>query len=55
MLEATSDWNEVAFFSAYRQGLNPRIRAAMSIYDDTVGLESFMQRATRISQHLSTH
>lgn len=25
----------------------------MAIYDDNVGLESFMQKAVRISQHLS--
>ncbi len=29
------------------------IRAQMAIYDDSVGLESFMQKATRISQLLS--
>ncbi|KAI2647695.1 Transposon Tf2-11 polyprotein [Labeo rohita] len=37
----TSGWNEVALLGAYRQGLNPEIRAAMALYDDSIGLESF--------------
>ncbi len=52
-LAATSGWNEAALLSSYHHGLNPNIRAAMSIYDDTYGLENFMQKATRISQRLS--
>ncbi len=52
-LEATSGWNEAALLSAYRQGLDSRICAQMAIYDDSVGLESFMQKANRISQRLS--
>ncbi len=52
-LAASSGWNEPALLSAFRQGLDSRLRAQMAIYDDTVGLESFMQRANRISQHLS--
>ncbi len=36
-----------------RQGLDPRIRAQMAIYDDNVGLESFMQKAVKISQCLT--
>ncbi len=38
---------------AYRQGLNPQIRAMMAIYDDVVGLESFMLKTGQISQHLT--
>ncbi len=30
-----------------------QIRAMMVIYDDTVGLESFMQKAVKISQRLT--
>ncbi len=52
-LAATCGWNESALLSAYCQGLEVRIRAQMEIYDDTVGLESFMQKANHISQHLS--
>ncbi len=53
ILVATSGWIEAALLSSYRHGLNPSIRAAMSIYNDTIRLESFMQRATQISQRLS--
>ncbi len=53
-LAATSSWNEAALLSAYSQWLDPRSRAQMAIYDDTMGLENFMQRASRISQRLST-
>ncbi len=40
-LAATSGWNEAALLSSYHHGLNPNIRAAMSIYDDMIGLENF--------------
>ncbi len=49
-LAATSGWNETALLSAYRQGLDPRIRTQMVIYDVSVVLESFMQKANRIAQ-----
>ncbi len=52
-LAATSGWNEAALPSAYRQGLETRIRAQMAIYDDSIGLESFIQRTSRIAQCLS--
>ncbi|KAI2654156.1 Retrotransposon-derived protein PEG10 [Labeo rohita] len=54
MLALASGWNEVALLSGYRQGLNPEIRAAMALYDDSTGLESFLQRTTRVSQRLAT-
>ncbi|KAL0195101.1 hypothetical protein M9458_008673, partial [Cirrhinus mrigala] len=52
-LAVASGWNEVALLGAYRQGLNPEIRAAMAIYDDSIGLESFLQRTTRVAQQLA--
>ncbi len=52
-LAASCGWNEAALLTTYRQGLDPRIRAQMAIYDDNVGLESFMQKAVKISQHLT--
>ncbi len=52
-LAATSGWNEATLLSAYRLGLKPRIRAQMAIYDNNVGLESFMQCVSRISQCLT--
>ncbi|KAL0163719.1 hypothetical protein M9458_039472, partial [Cirrhinus mrigala] len=52
-LAAASGWNETALLGAYRQGLNPEIRAAMALYDDSIGLETFLQRTTRVSQRLA--
>ncbi len=52
-LAASSGWNETALITAFRRGLNPRIRQQMAIYDDTVGLETFISNAIRISQHLT--
>ncbi|KAK3520536.1 hypothetical protein QTP70_025774 [Hemibagrus guttatus] len=51
-LAASSGWNEVALLSAYRRGLNPKIRQQMAIYDDSMGLELFMLKAQHISQRL---
>ncbi len=39
-------------YSSYRHGLGPNIRAAMSVYNDMIGLENFMQKVTCISQRL---
>lgn len=47
-----SGWKETALMTPFRQGLNPDIRQQMTIYDDVIGLESFIQ-STRISQHLT--
>ncbi len=52
-LTASSGWNETALITFFRRGLNPRIRQQMAIYDDTVGLETFISKAIRISQHLT--
>ncbi|KAL0155123.1 hypothetical protein M9458_049386, partial [Cirrhinus mrigala] len=52
-LAVASGWNEVALLGTYRQGLSPEIRAAMAIYDDSIGLESFLQRTTRVAQQLA--
>ncbi|KAI2646191.1 Retrotransposon Gag-like protein 6 [Labeo rohita] len=52
-LAAASGWNEVALLGIYRQGLNPEICTAMALYDDSNGLESFLQHTTRVSQRLA--
>ncbi|KAI2653687.1 Retrotransposon-derived protein PEG10 [Labeo rohita] len=52
-LAAASGWNEFALLGAYRQGLNPDIRAAMTLYDDSIGLETFLQCTARVSQRLA--
>ncbi|KAL0186760.1 hypothetical protein M9458_018430, partial [Cirrhinus mrigala] len=52
-LVVASGWNEKALLGAYRQGLNPDIRAAMALYDDSIGLEAFLQRTTHVAQNLA--
>ncbi|KAL0190891.1 hypothetical protein M9458_013589, partial [Cirrhinus mrigala] len=52
-LAVASGWNETVLLGAHRQGLNPQISAAMSLYDDSIGLEAFLQRTTRVSQRLA--
>ncbi|KAL0150131.1 hypothetical protein M9458_054558 [Cirrhinus mrigala] len=52
-LAACSKWNEAALHAAFRRGLNPTLKLQMSIYDDTVGLESFLQKTLHVSQHLN--
>lgn len=44
---------EFRTLSTFHLGLNPRICAQMAMYDDSVGLETFMQCASCISQHLN--
>ncbi len=52
-LAASCGWNETALLITCRRVLDPQIRAKMAIYDDNVGLESFMQKAVNISQRLT--
>ncbi len=52
-LAASSGWNETALITAFRRVLNSRIRQQMAIFDNMVGLETFISKAVRISQHLT--
>ncbi|KAI2654647.1 Transposon Tf2-11 polyprotein [Labeo rohita] len=52
-LAAASGWNEKALLRAFRQGLNPDLRAAMALYDDSIGLEAFLQRTNKVAQNLA--
>ncbi len=52
-LAASFGWKETVLITAFRCGLNSRIRQQMAIFDDTVGLETFISKAVRISQHLT--
>ncbi len=49
-LAASCEWNEMMLITAYRQDLGSQIKIQMGIYDDNVGLESFMQMAVNVSQ-----
>ncbi len=44
-LASSNEWNEAALLAAYR--LNRQIQAMMAIYDDTIGLENFTQKAVK--------
>ncbi len=48
-LAAASGWNEPSLLTAFRQGLNSRLRLHLAAYDDTYGLEKFIQLAIRCS------
>lgn len=47
---ASSGWNERSLLTAYHQGLEPSLRLHLFTYDDTMGLEHFLQH--RLTQGL---
>uniref|UniRef100_A0A8C2L193 Retrotransposon gag domain-containing protein n=1 Tax=Cyprinus carpio TaxID=7962 RepID=A0A8C2L193_CYPCA len=51
-LAATSGWNEQALLMTYRQGLDPRVRLHLTAYEDTIGLECFIQLSIRFATHM---
>ncbi len=51
-LAAASGWNEPSLITAFRQGLNPRLRLHLAAYYDTHGLEEFIQLAIRCSNRI---
>ncbi len=48
-LAAASGWNEPSLLTAFRQGLNSHLCLHLAAYDDTYGLEKFIQLAIRCS------
>ncbi len=48
-LAASSGWNEHSLLTTYRQGLEPSLRLHLSAYDDTMGLERFLQLSIRVA------
>ncbi len=46
-LAAASSWNKPSLITAYRQGFNTKLRLHLAAYDDTHGLERFIQLAIR--------
>ncbi|KAL0198415.1 hypothetical protein M9458_006955, partial [Cirrhinus mrigala] len=51
-LAALSNWNSAALVPVFRRGLSPPIQTQMAIFEDSVDLETFINRAIRIAQHL---
>ncbi|KAL0204538.1 hypothetical protein M9458_002556, partial [Cirrhinus mrigala] len=54
-LAALSNWNSAALVPVFRRGLSPPIQTQMAIFEDSADLETFINRAIRIAQHLPQH
>ncbi len=53
-LAAASGWNERSLLTSYRQGLEPRVRLQLSAYDDSYGLERFIQLSIRCANPMQS-
>uniref|UniRef100_A0A9J7XS29 CCHC-type domain-containing protein n=1 Tax=Cyprinus carpio carpio TaxID=630221 RepID=A0A9J7XS29_CYPCA len=53
-LAATSGWNEQALLTTYRQGLDPRVWLHLAAYEDTIGLERFIQLSIRFATRMQS-
>ncbi|KAK3565462.1 hypothetical protein QTP86_009678 [Hemibagrus guttatus] len=51
-LAAASGWNEQALITTYRQGLNLRVRLHLAAYEDSMGLEKFIQLSIRFATRM---
>ncbi|XP_060723308.1 uncharacterized protein LOC132844138 isoform X1 [Tachysurus vachellii] len=51
-LAAASGWDERALLTTYRNGLKPELLLQLSAFDDTMGLENFIQRAVRTESRM---
>ncbi|KAK3558461.1 hypothetical protein QTP86_018112 [Hemibagrus guttatus] len=51
-LTAASGWNEQALITTYRQGLEPRVRLHLAAYEDSMGLEKFIQLSIRFATRM---
>ncbi|KAI2651025.1 Transposon Tf2-11 polyprotein [Labeo rohita] len=54
-LAAASGWNERALVTSFRQGLESNLRLMLALYDDTIGLERFIQLALRCSARVTAY
>ncbi len=48
-LAAASGWDESPLLTTYRQGQEPRLRLHLAAFDDTIGLERFIQLSIRVA------
>ncbi len=51
-LAAASGWDESPLLTTYRQGLETRLRLHLAAYDDTIGLERFIQLSIRVANRM---
>ncbi|ROL43550.1 Retrotransposon-derived protein PEG10 [Anabarilius grahami] len=53
-LAARSGWNEHALLTTYRQGLDPQVRLHLAAYEDTIGVERFIQLSIRFATRMQS-
>ncbi|ROL48173.1 Retrotransposon-derived protein PEG10 [Anabarilius grahami] len=53
-LAAKSVWNEQALLTSYRQGLDPQVRLHLAAYEDSIGLERFIQLSIRFATRMQS-
>ncbi|KAK3547900.1 hypothetical protein QTP70_000359 [Hemibagrus guttatus] len=53
-LAAKSGWNEQALLTSYRQGLVPQVRLHLAVYEDSIGLERFIQLSIRVATRMQS-
>ncbi len=51
-LAAASGWDESPLLTTYRQGLEAHLRLHLAAYDDTMGLERFIQLSIRVASRM---
>ncbi len=51
-LAAASGWDECPLLTTYRQGLEPQLRLHLAAFDDTIGLERFIQLSIRVASRM---
>ncbi|XP_048021894.1 uncharacterized protein apbb3 isoform X1 [Megalobrama amblycephala] len=51
-LAAESGWNEQAYITTYRRGLDPHVRLHLTAYEDSIGLEKFIQLSIRFATRM---
>ncbi|KAK3531831.1 hypothetical protein QTP70_029712 [Hemibagrus guttatus] len=53
-LATKSGWNEQALLTSYRQGLDPQVRLHLPAYEDSIGLERFIQLSIRVATRMQS-
>ncbi|ROJ30503.1 Retrotransposon-like protein 1 [Anabarilius grahami] len=53
-LAASSGWNEQALITTFCQGLEPNVRLHLAAYEDSEGLERFIQLAIRVGSRMQS-
>ncbi|KAK3554648.1 hypothetical protein QTP70_031051 [Hemibagrus guttatus] len=54
-LAAKSRWNEQVLLTSYHQGLDPQVRLHLTAYEDSIGLERFIQFSIRFESCIAEH